>query len=125
MTAMPSETVPSLPSSVSSNLDFSSLVPLQAINPPHSTKQDKVVITFGRTVYNNFRAFFNSTSWDAEIGNATLFQTVDTQKQGTTTDVYDQDSQLVLTYDEVQVVDLIFNNQDDGTVSSKVVNCRH
>lgn len=109
MSVIPKDTVPALPSSIPVDLDTTSLKPLMKIDPPHSNAQSKALISFGRTADYSFRAFMNSTSWEAERGNATIFQTVDAQDKGITSNVYNADTQFIQTYDDIQVVDFIFN----------------
>ena len=82
--------------------DQFSLSPLQAMNPPPSTKQEQLVINFGYSQESDFRAFFNGTSWTPDMnGTTTLVKAF--SSAGTYSPPV---SQLILQHEEIAVVDL-------------------
>ena len=106
--AMPNATLatadPGPGSNTVSELDSLSLVPAQAQDAPNATTSFTLTLSMQNTADNLWRAFVNQTSWSPLMGDATLFARTGAQSQGA--GVY-QDSQLVITIPDEQVVDVV------------------
>ncbi|EIM90555.1 multi-copper oxidase [Stereum hirsutum FP-91666 SS1] len=97
-----------------SDLDTSRLVPADAIDAP-STASISIPWTFSiqRTWNQNWRSFINLTSWEPlGSGQATLISAT-AVNASTGVQSFDGD-QLITTFEDIQVVDFVINNLDDG-----------
>jgi len=95
------------------DLSTSMIVPHIAMNPPNSTESVLVTVSFQQTFQSGGTqtlAFVNNTSWDADTTDPTMLQV---SKAGIQT-TFDQ-NQLVVVNNNITVVDLIINNDDDGS----------
>ncbi|EJD50994.1 multicopper oxidase [Auricularia subglabra TFB-10046 SS5] len=92
-------------------MDTSFLRPAVTQRPPKATLTYKVTVSFQVTADNGFFAFINSTSWTPLSGSPTLFSHLGADNVGAKT--FDN-SQLILTSEDAEVVDLIIDNLDDG-----------
>ncbi|KIJ60113.1 multicopper oxidase [Hydnomerulius pinastri MD-312] len=95
------------------DLNSTMVVPAIPMNPPNSTQDVLVSMSFQQTFDsggNQVLGFMNNTSWDAESSNPTILQFARTGVQT----VFDS-SQLVVVNDNITVVDLIMNNYDDSS----------
>ena len=105
-TTMPNSTSPSL-GSITGLLDFTALVPAVPNTPPAATKTEMVFMTLQLTGDSTWGGFWNNTAWVPETGgNATVFQTANAALTGSS---ISENSQFILTENEIQVVDLIIN----------------
>ncbi|ORY66655.1 Cupredoxin [Leucosporidium creatinivorum] len=93
------------------DLDVSLLVPSDFVEAPNSTISYTLTISMQNTATNNWLSFVNSTSWSPLAGQATLFDSLTLNSTGA--NVYD-DSQLIITIPQKEVVDIVINNYDDG-----------
>ncbi|KAF7970169.1 hypothetical protein HWV62_24882 [Athelia sp. TMB] len=110
-TTMPNSTSPSL-GNITGLLDSTTLVPAVPNTPPAATKTEMVFMTLQLTGDSTWGGFWNNTAWVPETGgNATVFQTAKAALTGSSAS---DSSQFILTENDIQVVDLIINNQDDG-----------
>ncbi|KAM0786984.1 hypothetical protein ACM66B_002402 [Microbotryomycetes sp. NB124-2] len=96
-----------------SDMDTTKLVPFPSLEAPNSTVSYTVQISMQNTADNRWLSFINSTSWSPLRGQATLFQTSTTSFQAGA-GTYDNESQLIVDVPQIEVVDLIVNNLDDG-----------
>ncbi|EJT99733.1 multicopper oxidase 2A [Dacryopinax primogenitus] len=101
-----------------SDLDTSTLVPSLPIDAPEPTHRYPVTISFQETQDDEYLAFLNNTSWyplDKEC-TMSLLQQPSFLSSLTSSDgpsVYG-DSQLLLTHNGIEVVDLLLDNLDEG-----------
>ncbi|POY75890.1 hypothetical protein BMF94_0973 [Rhodotorula taiwanensis] len=95
------------------SMDTSRLVPAEAQNPPPANNFYTFSLSMQNTADNHWLAFVNSTSWSPLQGQATLLD----QWAATTRGASTNDSQLIVTIpdaNETQVVQVVYNNLDDG-----------
>ncbi|KAL8291388.1 hypothetical protein RQP46_002366 [Phenoliferia psychrophenolica] len=113
--AMPNATLadadPGAGASAPGDLDVALLVPADAKVPPNSTVSYTITLSMQNTAGNHWLSFFNSTSWSPVAGAATLFNGLGNTTTGA--GVY-ENSQFIITVPEVQVVQVVLNNYDDG-----------
>nr|AAR82933.1 multicopper oxidase [Auricularia auricula-judae] len=92
-------------------MDTALLRPASKQHPPKATLTYKITVSFQVTADNGFFAFINSTSWTPLSGSPTLFSHLGADTVGANT--FDN-SQLILTSPNSEVIDLIIDNLDDG-----------
>ncbi|KZT51910.1 multicopper oxidase [Calocera cornea HHB12733] len=101
------------------DLDTSTLVPALPIDAPEATRRYPVTVSFQETQDDQYLAFFNTTSWaplDGECSMTLLQQPAFTSSFAASGDgptIYG-DSQLLLTHNGIEVVDLLIDNLDEG-----------
>ncbi|KAF8176910.1 Cupredoxin [Mycena galopus ATCC 62051] len=98
-----------------SDLTDAELVPAIINNPPESTKQYNVFFFFGTGPSGGSLAFFNETSWSPLVGTTTLQQVHAAPLTYAPEGAHViSGNQLILTEDNLQVIDLQVNNLDNG-----------
>ncbi|CAD6885203.1 unnamed protein product [Tilletia controversa] len=111
-TTLPSnEDIPSL-GNVPSDFNASALAPLDPINPPNPTMQKIVYMNFGNSANGAYHAFFNNTAFGAPYAG---YSTVTNVQNATLAGkAVDYGGAFVVNVDNVEVLDIVINNQDDG-----------
>ncbi|KAJ6478933.1 extracellular multicopper oxidase [Mycena sanguinolenta] len=97
------------------DLTDAELVPAIINNPPESTKQYNVFFFFGTGPSGGSLAFFNETSWSPLVGTTTLQQVHAAPLTYAPEGAHViSGNQLILTEDNLQVIDFQVNNLDEG-----------
>ncbi|KAH7883986.1 multi-copper oxidase laccase-like protein [Phlebopus sp. FC_14] len=95
------------------DLNSTMIVPAIPMNPPNSTTDVLVTMSFQQTVASGGTqslAYMNDTSWEADSSNPTILQFYNGGAQTSFAS-----SQLVVVSDEIRVIDFVMNNYDDSS----------
>ncbi|KAE8269265.1 hypothetical protein A4X09_0g3081 [Tilletia walkeri] len=105
------EDAPSL-GDLSTDDDASALAPLHPINPPKPTTQKIVYVNFGSAASGDYHAYFNNTAFGVPYPGYSTVSNV--QNATLSSKAVDYGGAFVLGIDNIEVLDLVINNQDDG-----------
>lgn len=99
---------------VTESLDVGALIPRVAIDPPAANATTTLVVNFGLDAESDWHAFFNQSTFTSEMAPlASLLQAFNNgSSEGT---AYAPNDELVVTTNEVVVMDVVVNNLDEGS----------